>query len=152
MRPTLMYAPLMHTSNGFGKRCLLPVARPISAPSVAWGINSIQRMNKHRGFRFGFLIWLALWLLLVAALIWLSYPTGALVFASISFLSLWVWNNLQAQRLHATLEQLDTSLSSVPSAPGLWGEIFYVLYRRNRSWQQQIQQAQSQQQRFMQAS
>ncbi len=102
-------------------------------------------------FRFGFLIWVVIWLLTLAAFVYGSSLQNALVFSVTSLISIWVWNQLQAQRFEAALAALENPAHTIPTAPGMWGELLYSLHKRARFWRTQLEHSQRQEQNFVQA-
>lgn len=99
-------------------------------------------------FSTSFISWSLVWLGGVGLVSWKQGWFAATMLTTASFLSVWFWTQWQAQRLQFTLAMLDSPLQAIPTAPGLWGEIFYMLHKHNRFWHFELSKAQNLQRNF----
>lgn len=73
---------------------------------------------------------------------------AALSFALLALLAQSLFNTYHTQRLWRLLDA--PVYGEVPSAPGLWGEIYYRLHRLAKRWHAQVRQVEQQHTRFIQ--
>jgi len=93
-------------------------------------------------------------LLLLAALsAVLALLTGSvrlgLIFAVLLLVANTLFNTFHTQRLWRLLDA--PVYGEVPSAPGVWGEIYYRLHKLAKRWHAQVRQVEHQHSRFIQA-
>jgi two-component system, OmpR family, phosphate regulon sensor histidine kinase PhoR len=72
----------------------------------------------------------------------------ALIFVIIALVAQSIFNAYHTQRLWRLLDA--PVYGEVPSAPGLWGEIYYRLHRLAKRWHAQVRQVEQQHSRFIQ--
>ncbi|TAL52974.1 phosphate regulon sensor histidine kinase PhoR [Pandoraea sp.] len=84
-----------------------------------------------------------------AALGWLFGSKIGFAFAIAALLLQVLFNTYHAQRLWRLLDA--PVYGEVPSAIGMWGEIYYRLYRLAKRWHNQVRQVEQQHNRFIQA-
>ena len=72
----------------------------------------------------------------------------ALIFALVALVAQSLFNTYHTQRLWRLLDA--PVYGEVPSAPGLWGEIYYRLHRLAKRWHAQVRQVEQQHSRFIQ--
>ncbi|CAM2147695.1 two-component system, OmpR family, phosphate regulon sensor histidine kinase PhoR [Pararobbsia alpina] len=92
--------------------------------------------------------------LLVIALVALGLgalikPIVAMAFVVVALGVQIVFNTFHTQRLWQLLDA--PVYGEVPSAPGIWGEIYYRLHKLAKRWHSQVRQVEQQHQRFIQA-
>jgi two-component system phosphate regulon sensor histidine kinase PhoR len=73
---------------------------------------------------------------------------AALVVAIVALVAQSLFNTYHTQRLWRLLDA--PVYGEVPSAPGLWGEIYYRLHRLAKRWHAQVRQVEQQHSRFIQ--
>jgi two-component system phosphate regulon sensor histidine kinase PhoR len=84
-----------------------------------------------------------------AALIgWLAGVRTALAVAVLVLIVQGLFNTFQVQKLWRLLDA--PVYGEVPSAPGLWGEIYYRLHKLAKRWHAQLRQVEQQHSRFIQ--
>ncbi|CAB3787241.1 phosphate regulon sensor histidine kinase PhoR [Pararobbsia alpina] len=76
-------------------------------------------------------------------------PLTALGFAAVALVAQVLFNTFHTQRLWQLLEA--PVYGEVPSAPGIWGEIYYRLHKLAKRWHSQVRQVEQQHSRFIQA-
>ncbi len=76
-------------------------------------------------------------------------PTAALGFAVVMLVAQGFFSTFHTQRLWRLLDA--PVYGEVPSAPGIWGEIYYRLHKLAKQWHAQVRQVEQQHSRFIQA-
>ena len=76
-------------------------------------------------------------------------PVVALAFVIAALVAQVIFNTYHMQRLWHLLDA--PVYGEVPSAPGIWGEIYYRLHKLAKRWHSQVRQIEQQHQRFIQA-
>jgi two-component system, OmpR family, phosphate regulon sensor histidine kinase PhoR len=94
-------------------------------------------------------VWLSLLLACVLLTAWQSHWQAAFWVALAWCAATMVWHLIHIQWLLTTLQT--TSNKTVPTAVGLWGEVFYFFHRLTRQHALEIAELKTQQDRFMQA-
>ncbi|MFP3334194.1 phosphate regulon sensor protein PhoR, partial [Pseudomonas sp. SIMBA_064] len=76
-------------------------------------------------------------------------PTAACAFAAVMLVAQGFFSTFHTQRLWRLLDA--PVYGEVPSAPGIWGEIYYRLHKLAKQWHAQVRQVEQQHSRFIQA-
>lgn len=76
-------------------------------------------------------------------------PTAGLVFVVVMLVAQGFFSTFHTQRLWRLLDA--PVYGEVPSAPGIWGEIYYRLHKLAKQWHAQVRQVEQQHSRFIQA-
>ncbi|MBY8606771.1 MAG: phosphate regulon sensor histidine kinase PhoR [Burkholderia sp.] len=76
-------------------------------------------------------------------------PTAGLVFVVVMLIAQGFFSTFHTQRLWRLLDA--PVYGEVPSAPGIWGEIYYRLHKLAKQWHAQVRQVEQQHSRFIQA-
>ncbi|WP_175701720.1 phosphate regulon sensor histidine kinase PhoR [Burkholderia ambifaria] len=76
-------------------------------------------------------------------------PTAACGFAAVMLVAQGFFSTFHTQRLWRLLDA--PVYGEVPSAPGIWGEIYYRLHKLAKQWHAQVRQVEQQHSRFIQA-
>ncbi|QUN44402.1 phosphate regulon sensor histidine kinase PhoR [Burkholderia cenocepacia] len=76
-------------------------------------------------------------------------PTAGLVFVVVMLVAQGFFSTFHTQRLRRLLDA--PVYGEVPSAPGIWGEIYYRLHKLAKQWHAQVRQVEQQHSRFIQA-
>ncbi|NTZ05632.1 phosphate regulon sensor histidine kinase PhoR [Burkholderia metallica] len=76
-------------------------------------------------------------------------PTAGLVFVVVMLTAQGFFSTFHTQRLWRLLDA--PVYGEVPSAPGIWGEIYYRLHKLAKQWHAQVRQVEQQHSRFIQA-
>ncbi len=92
---------------------------------------------------------LVLFLALIGVISLVLGAKVGLAAAAVGLLLHWGFATYQAQRLWRLLEK--PAYGTVPSAPGVWGEIYYRLFRFSKRWYQQVRDIEAQHTRFIEA-
>jgi two-component system phosphate regulon sensor histidine kinase PhoR len=87
--------------------------------------------------------------LICAAIAAVTSVRTALIFAVVAFLAQSLFTTYHTQRLWRLLDA--PVYGEVPSAPGIWGEIYYRLHKLAKRWHAQVRQVEQQHSRFIQA-
>ncbi|WP_206951638.1 phosphate regulon sensor histidine kinase PhoR [Trinickia acidisoli] len=87
--------------------------------------------------------------LICAAIAAVTSVRTALVFALVAFITQSLFATYHTQRLWRLLDA--PVYGEVPSAPGIWGEIYYRLHKLAKRWHAQVRQVEQQHSRFIQA-
>ncbi|WP_179403242.1 phosphate regulon sensor histidine kinase PhoR [Burkholderia guangdongensis] len=96
-----------------------------------------------------FLVSLVLLLLISAAIGVFAGPVYGFAFASAMLIAQGFFSTFHTQRLWRLLDA--PVYGEVPSAPGIWGEIYYRLHKLAKQWHAQVRQVEQQHSRFIQA-
>ncbi|KVC91765.1 phosphate regulon sensor histidine kinase PhoR [Burkholderia ubonensis] len=96
-----------------------------------------------------FLVSLVLLVLISVLVGFVAGPTAALVFAAVMLAAQGFFSTFHTQRLWRLLDA--PVYGEVPSAPGIWGEIYYRLHKLAKQWHAQVRQVEQQHSRFIQA-
>ncbi|MBN3500717.1 phosphate regulon sensor histidine kinase PhoR [Burkholderia cenocepacia] len=76
-------------------------------------------------------------------------PTAGLVFVVVMLVAQGFFSTFHTQRLWRLLDA--PVYGEVPSAPGIWGEIYYRLHKLAKQWHAQVRQVEQHHSRFIQA-
>ncbi|MBR8246546.1 phosphate regulon sensor histidine kinase PhoR [Burkholderia cenocepacia] len=76
-------------------------------------------------------------------------PTAGLLFVVVMLVAQGFFSTFHTQRLWRLLDA--PVYGEVPSAPGIWGEIYYRLHKLAKQWHAQVRQVEQQHSRFIQA-
>lgn len=87
--------------------------------------------------------------LICAAIAAVTSVRTALIFAVVALIAQSLFSTYHTQRLWRLLDA--PVYGEVPSAPGIWGEIYYRLHKLAKRWHAQVRQVEQQHSRFIQA-
>ncbi|MGG1946684.1 phosphate regulon sensor histidine kinase PhoR [Trinickia sp. NRRL B-1857] len=87
--------------------------------------------------------------LICAAIAAVTSVRTALIFAVVALIAQSLFTTYHTQRLWRLLDA--PVYGEVPSAPGIWGEIYYRLHKLAKRWHAQVRQVEQQHSRFIQA-
>ncbi|PMS19169.1 phosphate regulon sensor histidine kinase PhoR [Trinickia dabaoshanensis] len=87
--------------------------------------------------------------LICAAIAAVTSVRAALIFALAALIAQSLFSTYHTQRLWRLLDA--PVYGEVPSAPGIWGEIYYRLHKLAKRWHAQVRQVEQQHSRFIQA-
>lgn len=87
--------------------------------------------------------------LLCAAIATVASVRAALIFAVVALVAQILFSAYHTERLWRLLDA--PVYGEVPSAPGVWGEIYYRLHKLAKRWHAQVRQVEQQHSRFIQA-
>ncbi|MGS0893283.1 phosphate regulon sensor histidine kinase PhoR [Burkholderia stagnalis] len=76
-------------------------------------------------------------------------PVAGLAFVAVMLIAQGFFSTFHTQRLWRLLDA--PVYGEVPSAPGIWGEIYYRLHKLAKQWHAQVRQVEQQHSRFIQA-
>lgn len=92
---------------------------------------------------------LALLAIVCAAIGAIAGVAAALAFALVALVAQGLFTTYHTERLWRLLDA--PAYGQVPSAPGVWGEIYYRLHKLAKRWHAQVRQVEQQHSRFIQA-
>lgn len=87
--------------------------------------------------------------LVCAAIAAVASVRAALIFAAVALVAQILFSTYHTERLWRLLDA--PVYGEVPSAPGVWGEIYYRLHKLAKRWHAQVRQVEQQHSRFIQA-
>ncbi|CAB3715665.1 phosphate regulon sensor histidine kinase PhoR [Trinickia soli] len=87
--------------------------------------------------------------LVCAAIAAIASVRTALIFAALALVAQILFSTYHTERLWRLLDA--PVYGEVPSAPGVWGEIYYRLHKLAKRWHAQVRQVEQQHSRFIQA-